>query len=182
MYPLGVCLTGSPFDLTSLLLALRGGRGARIPNINFSTMASSKKSSYQTALDISPNDEQTFSPAEHWPRFITLEAVLSDSQPKPLTKMSPFGIQGMVGTPKSVKKLKSGAPLIEVTKKQLSTSLLDLKLLANIPVIGKVHIVLNQSKDILFDRDLDLDCIPEEEIKSELESQGVVSVKRFSNN
>ena len=96
--------------------------------------------------------------------------------------MSPFGIQGMVGTPKSVKKLKSGAPLIEVTKKQLSTSLLDLKLLANIPVIGKVHIVLNQSKNILFDRDLDLDCIPEEEIKSELESQGVVSVKRFSNN
>ena len=98
--------------------------------------------------------------------------------------MSPFlikkGIQGIVGTPMSVKKLTSGARLIEVTKKQHSTSLLDLKPLANIPVIGKVHIDLNQSKGILFDRDPDLDGIPEEETKSELESQGVVSVKRFT--
>ena len=42
--------------------------------------------------------------------------------------MSPFliqkSIQGIVGTPKSVKKLKSGALLIEVMKKQHSTSLL----------------------------------------------------------
>ena len=41
-----------------------------------------KKSSDQTAIDFSPNDEQTLSPAEHWPPFITLE-VQSDSQPKP---------------------------------------------------------------------------------------------------
>ena len=98
--------------------------------------------------------------------------------------MSPFliqkGIQGIVGTPMSVKKLTSGARLIEVTKKQHSTSLLDLKPLANIPVIGKVDIDLNQSKGILFDRDPDLDGIPEEETKLELESQGVVSVKRFT--
>ena len=44
-----------------------------------------------------------------------------------------------------------------------------------IPVIEKVHIDLNQSKGILFDRDPDLDGIPEEETKSELESQEVVS-------
>ena len=91
--------------------------------------------------------------------------------------MSPFLIQkGIVGTPMSVKKLTSGARLNEVTKKQYSTSLLDLKLLANVPVIGKVHIGLNQSKGIYFYRDHDLDGIPEEETKSELESQGVVSV------
>ena len=70
-------------------------------------------------LELSSNDELTLSPADHWPRFITLEAELSDSQPKPLTKMSPFliqkGIQGIVGTPKSVKKLKSGSLLVEVT-------------------------------------------------------------------
>ena len=52
--------------------------------------------------------------------------------------------------------------------------------MANIPVIAKVHIGLNQSKGILFDKDHDLDGIPEEEIKSELETQGVVSVKRFT--
>ena len=127
MYPLGVYLTGSPFDSTSLLSALLGGRGARIPNVNLSTMAF-----YQTALDFSPNDKQTFSPAEHWPRFITLEAVLTDSPPKPLTKMSPFliqiGIQGIVGTPTSVKELRSGALLIEVTKNEPSTSLQDLNI------------------------------------------------------
>ena len=58
--------------------------------------------------------------------------------------------------------------------------MLDLKLLANIPVIGIVHIGLDQSKGILFDRDPALDGIPEEETKSELESQGVVSLKRFT--
>ena len=47
-------------------------------------------------------------------------------------------------------------------------------------MIGKVHIGLDQSKGILFDRDPALDGIPEEETKSELESQGVVSVKRFT--
>ncbi|XP_062577957.1 uncharacterized protein LOC134239842 [Saccostrea cucullata] len=53
-------------------------------------------------------------------------------------------------------------------------------MLANIPVVGKIHSGLNQSKSILFDRDHDLDDIPEQEIQSELESQGVVSVKRFT--
>jgi hypothetical protein len=75
--------------------------------------------------------------------------------------------------------LKSGALLIEVEKQQHSTSLL-LKDLAGIPVIGKVHYGLNQSKGILFDRDQDLDDIPEQEIQQELESQGVVTVKRFT--
>ena len=35
-----------------------------------------------------------------------------------------------------------------------------------------VHRGLNQRKGILFDRDHDLDDIPEQEIQSELESQG----------
>ncbi|XP_061170351.1 uncharacterized protein LOC133179667 [Saccostrea echinata] len=147
-------------------------------------MASSKKRCYPSGLEISFNEKQINLVVEHWPCFITLEAQLSDQFSKPLTKVSPFviqkGIQGIIGTPKSVKKLKSGALLIEVTKKQHSTSLLALKKLADIPVLGKVHSGLNQSKGILFDRDHDLDGIPEQEIQSELESQGVVSVKRFT--
>ena len=47
-------------------------------------------------------------------------------------------------------------------------------------MIGKVHSGLNQSKGILFDRDHDLDGVPEQEIKSEWESQGKVSVKCFT--
>ncbi|XP_062609297.1 uncharacterized protein LOC134271053 [Saccostrea cucullata] len=147
-------------------------------------MALSKKRCYPAGFDITFNDEQLNSVVEHWPRFITLEAQLSDQQTKPLTKVSPFiiqkAIQGIIGTPKSVKKLRSGALLIEVTKKQQSTSLLSLKMLADIPVVGKIHSGLNQSKGILFDRDHDLDDIPEQEIQSELESQGVVFVKRFT--
>ena len=79
--------------------------------------------------------------------------------------MSPFliqkGIQIIVGTPKSVKKLKSGALLVQVTNKQQSTSLLNVKSLANIPVVSKVHRGLNQKKGILFDRDHDQDNFPE---------------------
>ena len=75
--------TGNPFDSKSPLFALRDGRGARIPIFTLSTIAFLlKKSSDQTAIDFSQNDEQTLSPAEHWPPFITLE-VQSDSQPKP---------------------------------------------------------------------------------------------------
>ena len=92
LYPHGVCLTGSPFDSTSPLLALRGGRGAKIPNFNLSNMASSKKRSYQTAQDISPDDEQTFSPTEHWRRFTTLEAVLIHSQHPAYMSMTLFVI------------------------------------------------------------------------------------------
>ena len=130
------------------------------------------------------NDEQITPVSEHWPRFITLEAESTDTQTKPLTKVSPFiiqkGLQGIIGTPKSVKKLKSGALLIEVSKKQQSTSLLTLKDLAGIRVTSKIHYGLNQSKGVLFDRDHDLDDIPELEIQKELESQGVVHVKRFT--
>ena len=65
------------------------------------------------------------------------------------------GIQGIIGTPKYAKYQKTYS--LEVTKKQHSTTLLDLKLLANISVIGKVHSGLRQSKGILFDRDHFLD-------------------------
>ena len=147
-------------------------------------MATSKKRCFSAALETPVIDEQNTSVIDKWPRFITLEAELSDKQSKPLTKISPFliqkGLQGIIGNPKSVKKLKSGALLIEVEKQQHSTSLLNLKDLAGIPVIGKKHYGLNQNIGILFDRDHDLDDIPEQEIQQELESQGVVTVKRFT--
>jgi hypothetical protein len=147
-------------------------------------MEPSKKRCFSTALETPFNDEQNTHVTDKWPRFITLEAEISDKHSKPLTKVSPFiiqkSLQGIIGNPKSVKKLKSGALLIEVTKQQHSTSLLTTRDLAGIPVIGKEHFGLNQSKGILFNRDHDLDDIPEQEIQNELESQGVVNVKRFT--
>ena len=105
----------------------------------------------------------------------------SDSQPKPFTQMSRFliqkGIQRIVFTPKYVKKLKSGV-LLDFT----TSSILHLCQIWTYWQIylwlGKVHSGLNQSKAILFDTDHDLIGIPEEDIKSELESQ--VFFKRFT--
>ena len=64
--------------------------------------------------------------------------------------MSPFlipkGIQGIFGIPKSVKKLKSGALLVELTKEKTnnqSTSLLNLKAMANIFAVSKFNRGLN---------------------------------------
>jgi hypothetical protein len=83
-------------------------------------MANSKKRCFSAALEAYRNDEQITPVSEHWPRFITLEAELTDTQTKPLTKVSPFviqkSLQGIIGTLKSVKKLKSGALLLEVSK------------------------------------------------------------------
>ena len=78
------------------------------------------------------------------------------------------GILGFISTPKYVKKLRSDALLIKVTKQQQSKSLLELKTLGKIPVVSKIHSGLNQSKGVLFERDHDLHDIPEQEIQSEL--------------
>ena len=93
LYHLGVHLTCNPFDATSPLLALRGMRGAKILNFIYIIMASSKKSCYPTALELSFNDEQISTSVEHWPRPITLKAQISENQRKPLTKVSPFFMQ-----------------------------------------------------------------------------------------
>ena len=57
-------------------------------------------------------------------------------------------IQGILGTPKSVKNSNKVLFLLKSRKKQPSTSLLDLKLLANTSVIGKVHTGLNKRRGI----------------------------------
>ena len=46
LYPLGVNLTGNPFDATSPLLEIRGGRGAKILNFIYFTMASSEQEAH----------------------------------------------------------------------------------------------------------------------------------------
>ena len=47
-------------------------------------------------------------------------------------------------------------------------------------MLEKIHNELNQRKGILIDRDHDLDGISEEEIKSELQSQGISYVLNFT--
>lgn len=47
-------------------------------------------------------------------------------------------------------------------------------------MLEKIHNELNQRKSILIDRDHDLDGISEEDIKSELQSQGISYVLNFT--
>lgn len=47
-------------------------------------------------------------------------------------------------------------------------------------MLEKIHNELNQRKVILIDRDHDLAGISEEDIKSELQSQGISSVLNFT--
>lgn len=109
-----------------------------------------------------------------------LHVLVNYSQLKRLTKVLPFlieSIEGIVGTPKSVKNLKSGAFFIR------KRSILHLWWIwhcwKNIFVIRKVHSGLNQSKGIFFDGDHDLSDIPDQEIKSVFKE--VISDKRFTN-
>lgn len=68
----------------------------------------------------------------------------------------------------------------KVTWKAVFYLFVRMETIGNISVIEKIHSRLNQSKGILIDRDHDLDGIPEEYIKSELQSQGMVSVINFT--
>ena len=61
-----------------MLYTTFGKIGPVVPEKMFRTTHDGGRQPKQTALDFSPNDEQELSTAEHWPRFITLEAVLSD--------------------------------------------------------------------------------------------------------
>ena len=99
-----------------------------------------------------------------------------------LSKASPFliqkGLQGIGGSPKSVKKLRSGDLLIEITSLVQAKSFLCAKSIANIQISVTEHATLNSSRGVISEADL-LNC-SEDEIRSELTEQGVINVKRIT--
>ena len=116
-----------------------------------------------------------------WPAFIVIS---SKNKENKATKIDPFAlkktIQGSAGTVKQVKKLRSGDILVECSRKQQSINLLQLTKIDNVPVSASPHNSLNSSKGVIRDRDQDLADFGEEYICSELKSQGVTNVKRFT--
>ena len=114
-----------------------------------------------------------------FPRFLLIESIVPD---QPLSKLSPFVIEkvlvGLTGSPKSVKKLKSGSLLIEVEKAVHARTLLKIKHFFNIPARCVPHNSLNTSKGII--RCPDLAGISEEEITSELSDQNVTAARRIT--
>ena len=69
-----------------------------------------------------------FRAQENFPKFIIIESTNKETQ---VTSLSPFviekQIESMIGTPKSVKKLKNGTLLVETTRKMQTDILLKSK-------------------------------------------------------
>ena len=114
-----------------------------------------------------------------FPHFVVLESV----EEKQLSQLNPFviakTISGIV-TPKSVKKLRNGTILIEVERKSYAENLLKMKEFANIKIKSFPHLSLNSSKGVVRSSELSLCTL--DELKSNLQNQGVTDVKRISIN
>jgi len=110
-----------------------------------------------------------------WPRFLIVQGKSKDS---PLAKLNPFaiekGLKDLAGTPTSVKRLRSGDLIIEVSKRRHSENLLHSKMLANCPMQVVPHSSMNSKNGVIRCRDLA--DTSKEEILDNLSSQGITEV------
>jgi hypothetical protein len=93
-------------------------------------------------------------------------------------KVSPFlihkSLTAVIGDAKSVKKLRSGELLVEVTNNVQSLEIAKAKSLGNIPIEVSAHKTLNVSKGVISESDLI--CASENEILQNLKDQMVSGV------
>ena len=103
----------------------------------------------------------------------------SGDDEKSLSRLSTFaiqkGIQGLVGEPKTIKRLRSGELLIELDRETHSTKLLAVTVLAQVPVKVSPHRTLNTSKGVL--RTPELKNTTREELLTQLKKQGVTDAR-----
>ena len=123
----------------------------------------------------------TYNPNDNWPRFLVVEA--ADGNPKRLTdRMDIFAwhkaIIGMGGSYKSVKPMNDGKQLlVHFENKAYSDNLLRADKLIDVPVKVTSHRALNSSRCVIGCKELR--NMDEEDIKKELQSQGVTKVERM---
>ena len=86
-------------------------------------------------------------------------------------------IESLIGTPKSVKKLKNKTLLVEANRKSQTANLLKIKSFFNLKVNVSEHNSLNSSEGIIRDRMLKGE--PEDSIVEYLRPQEVTGCKRF---
>ena len=130
----------------------------------------------------SDNDEidtsTIFRTQENFAKFLIME---SKNNENPITSLSPFviekQIEALIGTPKSVKKMRNQTLLVETTRKIQTEQLLKCKTFFNLSIEVSEHKTLNSSKGIIRDKALKGES--EENIKDNLQDQGVTAVKRF---
>ena len=131
----------------------------------------------RSRVNSSSSDEDT--PAlELWPAFLLIKEANPDL---PLTGLSPFAINkaiiGIAGKPKDIKRIRSGALLVQVTKKSHSDNLMKTTTLVDRPVLVEPHRTLNSVKGVIREREL-LNT-DEQEMLIELKSQGVTEVRQI---
>ena len=112
---------------------------------------------------------------------LTKFLVIKSEEAKPITSLSPFiirkQIESLIGTPKSVKKLKNELLLVETSKASQADSILKVKKFFNLKVSVSEHNSLNKSRGLVKDRTLKGET--EENIVEYLAPQGVIACKRF---
>ncbi|GBN13177.1 hypothetical protein AVEN_9883-1 [Araneus ventricosus] len=122
---------------------------------------------------LKPTDTDTIS---EYARFLILTVPNGE-----LGNMSPFAVEkalkGIGGSPKSVKKLKSGDLLIETTSAIQTKSFLIAKSILNKPLSVTIHRTLNSCRGVISEPQLLKDT--ESEILTGLSSQGVIAVRRI---
>ena len=113
-----------------------------------------------------------FSGNDTFSRFLVIQ---SQDGSDPMTCLSPLIIQkqieSLIGTPKSVKKLKNKTLLVETNRKSQTENLLKIKSFFNLKVNVSEHNSLNSSKGIIRDRMLKGES--EDSIVEYLRPQGV---------
>jgi hypothetical protein len=109
-----------------------GSTGAEF--LNPAIMENSKKPPERTKTVSSESDDEPCS-VESFPRFMVIQSKDKDKQ---LATLSPFIVEktilGLVGKPKSVKKLRSGDLLVECERKAQIENILKSKTFHDIPV------------------------------------------------
>ena len=138
-----------------------------------------KKRALQTESDddIEQSPHFVFKGNDGFARFLVIKSM----EEKAVTSLSPFiiekQIESIIGTPKSVKKLKNKTLLVETCRKSQTESLLKVSTFFGLRVSVSEHQSLNSSKGIIRDRMLKGE--KEEEIVDYLREQGVTACKRF---
>ena len=160
------------------LVGLRGGWGAWL--MKFKTVMMAAKRTRRSISDSSEDEmNEDFPLQNNFPSFIVIE---SEDESKPMSKVSPFiiekQIQSILGTPKSVKKLKNGTLLVQCRTKKQVDNLLSNKLFFGIKVKVYPHPTLNSCKGIIRCPDL-ANCTGIDEIKKNLKPKGVKDVYRI---
>ena len=112
-----------------------------------------------------------------FPRFLLM---MSGDEDKSLSRLSTFaiqkGIEGLVGEPKNIKRLRSGDLLIEVDRETFSTKLLAIKHIAGIPVKVSPHRTLNTSKGVI--RTQEIKNTTNEELKTQVSDAKIITIRK----